>query len=182
MVVYILLSGGIDSMACIKYYSDLNYEVHCIFCNYGQLALLPEHDAAITIASYFNVPIHEITTLGCKIVDEGEIFGRNALFIMQALLFAGKGDYKIVLGIHDGTGYSDCSRRFVKEINRVLDCYSSGTVILEAPFVDWRKGDIIRFCQANNLPLEITYSCEKGTIPPCGECLSCLDRKEFSLL
>lgn len=31
MKAFILLSGGIDSMACVNFYKALNYEVECIF-------------------------------------------------------------------------------------------------------------------------------------------------------
>ena len=32
MKAFILLSGGIDSMACVNFYKALNCEVECIFC------------------------------------------------------------------------------------------------------------------------------------------------------
>jgi 7-cyano-7-deazaguanine synthase len=27
------------------------------------------------------------------------------------------------------------------------------------------------------LPVQLTYSCELGSVPPCGLCLSCADRR-----
>ena len=46
MKAFILLSGGIDSMACVNFYKALNYEVECIFCDYGQPASISatQHD------------------------------------------------------------------------------------------------------------------------------------------
>lgn len=35
MKAFILLSGGIDSMACVNFYKALYYEVECIFCDYS---------------------------------------------------------------------------------------------------------------------------------------------------
>jgi 7-cyano-7-deazaguanine synthase len=45
MKAFILLSGGIDSMACVNFYKALNYEVECIFCDYGQPASISEKQA-----------------------------------------------------------------------------------------------------------------------------------------
>ena len=101
------------------------------------------------------------------------------MLIVNALFYYGIGEYKIVLGIHDGTMYNDCSEHFVSENNRVVDCYANGTVIVEAPFIQWYKKDIIKYVIEKGLPIELTYSCERGCFPPCGECLSCGDRKEF---
>ena len=68
---------------------------------------------------------------------------------------------------------------FVDNMNRVIDCYANGKIILEAPFLNWVKPEIISYCKANSLPVHFTYSCESGKVPPCGRCLSCLDRKEY---
>lgn len=46
MKAFILLSGGIDSMACVNFYKALNYEVECIFCDYGQPASISEKQAS----------------------------------------------------------------------------------------------------------------------------------------
>jgi 7-cyano-7-deazaguanine synthase len=47
---------------------------------------------------------------------------------------------------------------------------------LGAPFATWTKQDIIAYCRTRNVPVHLTYSCERGTEPPCGTCLSCKDR------
>ena len=175
----VLLSGGIDSIACINFYMQQGYEIKCIFCDYGQPGAIPESKAASKIATFFDLPLAKIKTTNISIPKSGEICGRNALLVFEALSFIGFGTYKIILGIHDGTTYSDCSPHFVTQMNHVIDCYGNGQIILEAPFIDWIKSEIVAYCRESNLPIELTYSCETGTVPPCGHCLSCLDRKEF---
>ncbi len=175
----ILLSGGIDSTACIKFYLDMDYEVDCLFCDYGQPAATLEWQAANAISKYYCVPLYTIKTTNISIPKSGEICGRNALLVLQALCFKGFGTYKIILGTHSGTKYVDCSQHFIDEMNRVLDCYANGTVYLEAPFIEWNKGQIVAYCKSQEIPYNMTYSCETGSTPPCGKCLSCLDRKEF---
>lgn len=56
MKAFILLSGGIDSLACVNFYKALDYEVECIFCDYGQPASISEKQASQKIAVYYNVP------------------------------------------------------------------------------------------------------------------------------
>lgn len=89
----------------------------------------------------------------------------------------GFGAYKIILGIHAGSDYTDCSPGFVANINCLLDIYANGTICLEAPFIEWDKNGIILYCKEKEVPCHLTYSCETGSVPPCGKCLSCLDRK-----
>lgn len=179
MRAIVLLSGGIDSMACVYFYLRQGYDIEGIFCNYGQPGATPEFSAALKIAEYFHIPLRIIETTNISIPESGEICGRNALLVQQALCYKGYGTYKIILGIHDGTGYADCSQQFVDQMNRLLDCYANGKIILEAPFLNWFKPEIISYCKSNSLPISFTYSCESGKVPPCGHCLSCLDRKEF---
>lgn len=179
MRAFVLLSGGVDSMACVNFYMTLGYKVGCIFCDYGQPAAIPEKQASRKITEYYKTPLKIIEVKNIEIPESGEICGRNALLVWLAFCKIGFGSYKIILGIHDGTKYIDCSIQFVEATNRVLDAYTSGTVILEAPFLNWHKADIVSYCRENLLPYNFTYSCETGRVPPCGQCLSCLDRKEF---
>lgn len=179
MKAIVLLSGGIDSMACLFFYLHEGYDVQCIFCDYGQPSATAELNAAKSIADHFHVDLNVIESNKITVPPTGEIYGRNAFLVLQAFCYLGAGKYKMVLGIHGGVNYPDCSKGFLDAINRVVDCYASGVVIVEAPFIDWSKMDIIEYCSNNKLPLDLTYSCESGCVPPCGECLSCKDRKEL---
>ena len=110
----------------------------------------------------------------------GELIGRNAFLIFTAILYCKISSGIISLGIHSGTPYFDCSESFVKIINKLLEEYSNGKVILNAPFIKWDKKMIYDYCKENNVPIHLTYSCENGFNPPCGTCLSCKDRKALN--
>lgn len=179
MKAIVLLSGGIDSMACAYFYISQKYETEALFVDYAQPALQQERHAAERIAAYLCIPLKIITVPKMHVYDTGEIFGRNAVLALQALAAYGKGTYKVITGIHSGTIYSDCSEDFIVCINRVFDIYTNGTIILEAPFASWTKQQIISYCLSEALPISITYSCESSGVRPCGKCKSCLDRKEF---
>lgn len=177
MNVIVLLSGGIDSMACVEFYLEQGYTVEGVFFDYGQPAVKAERVAAKRIATHYGIKLRIIQLPQLCSNDRGEIYGRNAIFAMCALGINGYGTYKIAIGIHTGTSYSDCSSGFVDRINHLYDLYVNGMVILEAPFVEWTKEQIISYCIDLALPLDLTYSCEFGNEKPCGKCKSCLDRK-----
>ena len=177
MKVVVLLSGGIDSMACVKFYLAQGYEVEGIFFEYEQPTVNLERAAANKIAEHYGIKLRTVQIPRMQSNASGEIYGRNAVLAMTALSLYGYGTYKIAIGIHSGTQYPDCSGAFVDSVNRLYDIYANGTVVLEAPFVSWVKAQVIAYCKNLSLPLELTYSCEVGTTHPCGKCNSCLDRK-----
>lgn len=175
--VTILLSGGLDSSACIYYYINQGFNVRATFIDYGQKAYRKEYNSAINIASYFDIKLNHIIFKPNSKFQCGEIKGRNAFLVMAALVSDPLIKGLIAIGIHSGTPYYDCTELFVNDTNRILQGYYEGNVILEAPFLYWDKGMIYKYSVENKLPIELTYSCENGTDVPCGKCLSCLDRR-----
>jgi 7-cyano-7-deazaguanine synthase len=173
----ILLSGGIDSTACIRYYLELNFNVTGLFIDYGQRSRNLERNSAIHVANHYNVTLDDISLSNKNDFAPGEIRGRNAFFLMTALLVYPKFKGIISMGIHAGNPYYDCSQRFIKDITTLLDAYSSGEVRFDAPFITWDKRAIYDYCIKEDVPIHLTYSCQNGSLPPCGQCDSCKDRK-----
>ena len=172
----LLLSGGIDSAACLNYYWSLNIDVKPIFVNYGQAAAKEEIRSAKAISNFFGFNLEDYSCDIKATFYQGEIKGRNAFLILIALLTHPEYAGIISLGIHSGTTYYDCSPSFVKDMNKLLGQYTSGQVKLDTPWLNWNKKMIIDYCRSSKIPVNLTYSCENGTVPPCGKCNSCLDR------
>jgi len=175
--VLVLLSGGIDSTACLNYYLKEKFDVIAVFIDYGQKAKTNELKSAKKIAEYYKVRLEEITLQTKKIFSIGEIIGRNAFLIISAIMYAPEFKGLISLGIHSGTIYYDCSESFVKSMNEILIGYTNGQVELDTPLLKWDKYMIYQYCKDNKIPIHLTYSCENGGEPTCGSCLSCLDRR-----
>jgi 7-cyano-7-deazaguanine synthase len=113
----------------------------------------------------------------------GEIRGRNAFLIFACMLDSDcKGTQAIALGIHAGTAYYDCSPAFLSTIGRLVAEYTDGCTRVLAPFIDWTKQEIFSYCVDKGIPVDVSYSCEAGEMPPCGLCLSCRDRRMLSCL
>lgn len=176
----VLFSGGIDSTSCIHLFQEKGYEVRGIFINFGQAAAGRETESVSRLSSLLCIPVTTLEASSRTVFGAGELVGRNAFLIFSALLLGGCHDGLLAIGIHAGTGYYDCSPAFLSRADQLVQECSNGRVSLVAPFIDWSKDDIYSLFMASQLPLHETYSCEAGTIPPCGECASCRDRVRFN--
>lgn len=170
----VLLSGGIDSAACLVFYRDRGFDVDARFVDYGQLAATQEARAAAQIAAALRVPLSTFTWSGGQAKGAGEILGRNAFLLCAALLELGEAQGILALGVHSGTDYWDCSPGFLRAAQAILDGYASGRVRVAAPFLDWTKDQVFGYARGR-VPIELTWSCELGGAAPCGTCRSCRD-------
>lgn len=177
----VLLSGGLDSTACIAFYKDIGFYIIPLFIDYGQRPAEKEHLAAKKISKYFGINLNTLKLSHKSIISTGELSGRNALFVLSALLTSPNFNGIISLGIHSGTDYYDCTPQFVSDLQRLIDGYASGKVLVGAPFIKWYKKDIYRYAKDKALPIGETYSCENGFEQPCGYCSSCLERSQLDV-
>jgi 7-cyano-7-deazaguanine synthase len=171
----VLLSGGIDS-AAVAHFLKRNHSVEGLFVDYSQAASNIEKCASHAVARQLNMRLTFAATTAPQRLTAGEIPGRNGLLAMLALSFSAYDYDAIAMGIHAGTPYYDCSPTFANRLDAIIREYSAGRTRFFAPFLNWTKCEIYQYCRMANLDLSMTYSCEAGTLPPCGQCLSCLDR------
>lgn len=171
--VTVLLSGGIDSLVCAHILKKEGYELKTLFVDYGQKAALHEKTSTIYLSDYLGSEHKEINLINGKNWGGGEIPFRNAL-----LIFIGCNQLSTKLlatGIHSGTPYYDCSKPFIRDVKNIISSYTGGKTQLVCPLEEWSKAAIFIYAKDNSLPIDKTYSCEKGTMPTCGACLSCRD-------
>ena len=172
--VLVLLSGGIDSTACIHYYSNLGFSVNALFIDYNQKSKYQEFLSAKNVASHYGIKLKRVSVTNLNKMSSGLINGRN-LFLLSIALLCFKNKGLIALGVHFGTQYNDCKHTFIEAIQKVFDIYNNGTIRIDTPFIKMTKNEIWNFCQKNNVPINLTYSCENGEKQPCGRCNSCKD-------
>lgn len=175
--VLVLLSGGLDSTACLKFYLDLGCSTSALFIDYEQAASDNEYSASKAITNYFNIKLYTASWNGLTKKGNGLINARNAFLLSAALMEKPEDISTIALSIHSGTNYIDCSSEFIQKMQMVYDLYTNGSIHIATPFIEWGKGDIWDYAVRNDVPVNLTYSCELGLQVPCGKCLSCLDRE-----
>jgi len=172
---WVLLSGGIDSTACLHFHQKQGFQTLGIFVDCGQPAVEFEREAVSAVSEHYGIAVEELTHRSCRKLSSGEITGRNAFLLFSALVHIGREPGLPASGIHAKTPYFDCSPDFVRITQRIFDGYCDGRVRISAPFLEWDKRQIWEYCLAEGVPLELTYSCERGLKQPCGDCLSCRD-------
>lgn len=175
--VLALLSGGLDSAACVNFYIDFGRPVIAVFIDYGQLAAKNEYRAAKAIAAFYSIPLACLTWRGWIPKSTGFIQARNLFLASAALMERPESVSTIAFGLHAGTDYPDSTEMFLAKIQSICDIYEQGGVKFAAPFLNWSKADIHAYCLLENIPIHLTYSCERGGKRPCGKCSSCKDRR-----
>lgn len=170
----VLLSGGIDSTACVAYHLDRCANVRGLFIDFGQLAARQEARASRRVCRYYGIPLETLCCRGeGKRFKDGLILGRNAFFLFAALTYLSSKNGLICYGAHGGTGYYDCSPQFVRSARRIVQAYSQGAVDLSVPFLKFSKRQVVEYGRSAGAPLESTYSCERGGARPCRRCNTC---------
>jgi 7-cyano-7-deazaguanine synthase len=174
--VLILLSGGVDSMACIHFYINIGKLPCALFIDYGQPASSKELECAKLISKHYGIKL--FTASWKPVIDKkpGYIQARNAFLLIAALMEKPKSVSSVAIGLHSGTSYSDCQLKFILKMQKIYDLYCHKRIHISCPFMDFKKGDIYSYCFKYNLPISLTHSCEAGS-KPCGKCLSCKDRE-----
>lgn len=178
----ILLSGGVDSTACLNFYLLQHSSVSTLFLEYGQSSAKQEAEAASRICQYYGTSLKIISCKGAFEKPGGFLQGRNAFLLFSALMEFKATSGIIAIGAHSGTSYFDCSKSFIQTMQAMFDNYTDGRIRVGAPFLEWTKQDIWNYCINRQVPLQLTYSCELGHDLPCGQCLSCRDRDALDAL
>jgi 7-cyano-7-deazaguanine synthase len=205
MKAIVLLSGGVDSSTCLALAKQSHEKVIAVTIDYGQTHKR-EIEAAKKVAEYYEVEKHIILDLknifknshsslnresGLEITTgdyknqkniNTEVEFRNGIFltIMAGLGLQYDADY-IYYGAHkddSGAIYADCSDEFIDSIKETILIGTRKKVELITPFKNNTKDEIVKLGLKLQVPYNLTYSCYKGTWPPCGECGTCIDRKK----
>ncbi|NPA14706.1 MAG: 7-cyano-7-deazaguanine synthase QueC [Aquificae bacterium] len=206
--IIVLLSGGMDSATLLWLAKELFDEVYAISFDYGQrhkveLKYAKELAKDAGVKEHFIVEIPHYRALkGSALIDEevevpsGEypeneppittVPMRNLIFLSIASAFADNLEIPYIgIGVHAlDVPYPDCRPEFITAAEAAINAGSvyvaktKGRMHIFAPFLGMSKTDIARLGVKLGVPYEKTYSCYRGTEPPCGECPTCIQREE----
>ncbi len=203
MKTIVILSGGMDSTTVLYKALSETKDVKALGFNYGQ-----KHSKELAFASqlcqeleidYKVVDISGVKKLlnssltSSEEIPEGHyaednmkstvVPNRNAIMLSIAYGYAisEKAD-KIMFGAHTGDHfiYPDCRPEFVEKLNKALKSATEGLgeTIIEAPYLDKTKADIVAEGITLGVPYYLTWSCYKGNERPCLKCGTCVERTE----
>ena len=77
----------------------------------------------------------------------------------------------------DEYGYWDCTPAFVQRVNGVLSLNRRQAVKILAPFVNKSKAEEIQLGNKLGVDFAHTWSCYRGGEEPCGNCPTCVERR-----
>ncbi len=173
----LLLSGGVDSAVCLALLRRDGASVETVFVDYGQRPLRAELESAQRVAGNFESALSVVRINGFIVVD-GDIAARNLMLLACAANRALPRNRLVVIGVHAGTPYADCSPTFAKTVQDVLDVYSDGRVSLWCPLLQLNKSQIFNLAEELGIDMKLLHSCERADTP-CGRCPSCKDRTRW---
>lgn len=180
-LLVLLLGGGIDSTVMVDMYTKRKMQIIGVHYDYGQKALVGERRSIRLISDLYGFEyLRRSLTVPVSSRDD-EYLARNALFILAAAAEFGGQPTRIAFGAHLMSPYYDCSPRFVESIQSILDGYFLGTVVLEAPLLEFTKAEVVAYAKKRRIPLNATFSCTRASKTPCGHCPSCLDRRALGV-
>ncbi len=200
----VLLSGGIDSTTLLHYVKKtLRREVYAISFNYGQrhsreLEMAKWQAKEVGVVEHRIVDISFLKDLAVSaLLDEKAqlpsweeaqqgtpstyVPNRNMILLSIAISYAeSRRIPEIYYGAQrqDYSGYWDTRPEFIEAMNRVLKLNPDFQIQIIAPFVNYRKADIVRLGLKLGVNYEMTWSCYRGGDEPCGVCPSCVDREK----
>lgn len=171
----VLLSGGIDSAACLLMAIDEGSRVTAVWIDYGQPANMAEYKAAFKLCKELSVPLETVgITLGTTAMKTDKdgpriVPHRNALMIAAALAKK-PGAREVWIGAiaDDATVYEDCQFGYLAGIGYALKVEVRSLTYMS-------KIEVISYLRAR-LCYDIArlVSCYEGT--NCGTCQSCQER------
>ncbi len=105
---------------------------------------------------------------------------RNMILLSTAAAWAESVGANVVFygaQAQDQYGYWDCTVDFVTRINHVLALNRQTRIVVEAPFAERSKAELLRIGVALGVDYGHTWSCYCGGEAPCGSCPTCVERQ-----
>lgn len=201
-LVVVLVSGGMDSLACVAIANEQYSNLALLHLNYGQKTEKKELEAFKNIAEHYNIvesrrKIIDVSFLkqigGSSLTDplikvkksidnsseipDSYVPFRNTHIIAMAVSWSEVIQAKkIFIGAveEDSSGYPDCRPSYYKAYNQLI---KEGTkkqdIEIITPVIHMKKSEIIKKSIKLNAPLHLSWSCYAREDKSCGVCDSC---------
>lgn len=205
-----IVSGGLDSVTLAYLLHSENYKLHLLAFDYGQRHA-KELEYARRCAERLGEEFDIVNLAGLGALLKGSALtddiavphghyaapnmavtvvpNRNAIMLAVAYGVAVAEEATIVAtGVHAGDHfiYPDCRPSFIESFDAMqrlaVEGFGDPRLRLHAPFMQWRKSDIVACGAKLGVPFADTWSCYEGGAVHCGLCGTCVERKESFVL
>lgn len=199
-----VFSGGMDSTVLLYRLLDAGDDVIPLTVNYGQRHVREVNAASMILAGLGKGPHRVVDLSGLRAIMRGSsqtdeavpvplghyaeesmkqtvVPNRNMILlsVAAALAVAEKAD-RIAFAAHAGDHaiYPDCRAPFVNAAENAIMTGNWHPVNVLAPFLFWSKTAIVDEGVRLKVPFERTWSCYIGGDVHCGQCGTCVERRE----
>lgn len=201
--VVVLCSGGMDSVVALHWAARAHTVATVLSFHYGS----KHNDREIPFAAWHAASLGlPHTTLHLDFMGEcfdshllksgGDIpkghyeeetmkqtvvpFRNGIMLSVAAGLAESKGSSGLVIAAHSGDHaiYPDCREEFMRAMGDAIRLGTYADVELIRPFIDHTKADIARIGDDLGVDFSQTWSCYVGGDTHCGECGTCVERRE----
>lgn len=172
-----LMSGGLDSTACLRMLLDEGHDVHCLLVDYEQPHVKELIYAERTCEQWgVKKTIRRIGKLGGLTDANWIVPVRNLTLVSLAAnlaVQAGAGTVTIGCNRDDESAFPDCRLAFIQLCNTLLTTIETDVEVC-APFLDWPKWKIASLAKDMGIGSDHVWACYRGGEVPCGNCPACL--------
>ena len=203
----VLLSGGMDSVAALYHTLQTTRVVAALSFHYGSkhndqelpcaeyharkfgvphlvipLSFIGEHFASDLLSSGGDIPKGHYEEESMK---KTVVPFRNGIMLSVAAGFAESREARgLVIAAHAGDHaiYPDCREEFMLAMGAAIGLGTYANTELRRPFIDLTKAQIAARGAELGIDFARTWSCYEGGEIHCGECGTCVERREAFLL
>lgn len=190
MKAVVLASGGLDSSILLTLLKRERVAMLPIHVDYGQLAerrewlSLKRFCATAGLPAPVRVDVSGLGAVPSGLTRSGRNWrpdpffpGRNLMLATVAAAVGYPQGYRTVaLGLVANALYPDQTKEFVRAAEGALSESFGSKINVIAPLLGLPKAKVAELGVKARAPVHLTYSCQRGSLPPCGECSSCTDR------
>ncbi|RYX82591.1 7-cyano-7-deazaguanine synthase QueC [bacterium] len=202
-----IVSGGLDSVTLAHLLAHQGAQLHLLAFDYGQkhkkeldfarecATRLNAKFDIVDLSAFSRLISNSALTSSDVEVPHGHyaapnmaitvVPNRNAILLALAYGVAVNEDAQIVAtGVHGGDHfiYPDCRSGFISAFDamekKATEGYADPNLHLLAPFLEVDKTAIVRIGSELEVPFDRTWSCYEGGETHCGQCGTCVERRE----
>lgn len=201
MNALVLLSGGIDSAVCLWWAQQKGWEVLPMTVSYHRRPLAEVRAVrdllrAAGLRDPLEIPLPFLKEMDdlkkeglanplLKEAPDPYIPARNMIFYALAGYYAETLGAHFIVGGHNGIDpetFPDSSPDFFSHVNSLyrmgLWSYRSAPVSIRLPLAGKPKEEVVSMGLRLGVPFELTWSCYWDRDDHCGECGSCIERRD----
>jgi 7-cyano-7-deazaguanine synthase len=200
----VLLSGGINSTVAAAVTRE-QYELALLHVAWGhrtaerELAAFQEITETLKAEQNFVADLSCMTLIGGNArasrrmaIEDANVVGRGIpttfAFGLLPTMMSLAAACRIIVGICEdhatgpmpiGKLYPDRRRDFAQAFNLMLHYAKPADrdLIVEAPFIDLTRAEVVKLGQRLKVPFEATWSCYSSNNAPCRRCIACTTRQ-----